>query len=68
MGGEPTLRIDLEDLISHADSLHQVTYLTTNGKLLDYDKLASLAKAGLDVIEISIDGYDAVEGSNKTLY
>ena len=67
MGGEPTLRSDLAELINHADSKNIIIYLTSNGKLLSYERIAELARAGLDVLEISIDGYDKVEGSNKTL-
>lgn len=67
MGGEPTLREDLKELVGYADSKNIITYLTSNGKLLSYKKIAKLAKAGLDVLEVSIDGYDQIEGSNKTL-
>ncbi|MBI4453954.1 radical SAM protein [Candidatus Woesearchaeota archaeon] len=67
MGGEPTLRDDLAELVSHINSKNIITYLTSNGKLLSYERTAEIARAGLDVLEISIDGYDNVEGSNKTL-
>ncbi|MBI2573361.1 radical SAM protein [Candidatus Woesearchaeota archaeon] len=70
MGGEPTLRADLPDLVRFATSLNLSTYVTSHGKkkALTTEKLAKLGEAGLDVIEISLDGYDAVRGSDKTLH
>lgn len=67
MGGEPTLRDDLDELVCYADSKNIITYLTSNGKLLSYERISGLASAGLDVLEVSVDGYDKIEGSNKTL-
>ncbi len=67
MGGEPTLRSDLPEIIASADSKSMITYVTTNGKLLTYQKIEELARAGLDVLELSLDGYDSVNGSRKTL-
>jgi MoaA/NifB/PqqE/SkfB family radical SAM enzyme len=68
MGGEPTLRTDLVELINHAGSKSLMTYVTTNAKHKSFDTiLLSLAKAGLDVLEVSLDGYDSVKGSEKTL-
>jgi hypothetical protein len=48
-GGEPTLRGDLPELISHAEKVGQVTGLLTDGlKLADKDYLHSLLQTGLD--------------------
>ncbi len=66
-GGEPILRRDLSELIAFANNKGIMTYLTSNGKLLNYDKLVELAKAGLDVLEISLDGIDKVKSSKKVL-
>ncbi len=67
MGGEPTLRKDLPEIVASADSRNMITYATTNGTLLTYQKLEDLARAGLDVLELSLDGYDSVGGSKKSL-
>lgn len=55
-GGEPLLRNDLESLISYAKSLGVQSTLTTNGLLLDERRAISLKEAGLEGIQISIDG------------
>jgi hypothetical protein len=48
-GGEPTLREDLFELITHAESNGQVTGLLTRGyKLSDSDYLDALLQTGLD--------------------
>ena len=57
-GGEPTLRRDLPDLISHATGLGLMPVLGTNGTLLDDDRLQALKKAGLQGAGISIDSLD----------
>jgi MoaA/NifB/PqqE/SkfB family radical SAM enzyme len=50
-GGEPTLRADLLDLISHAESNGQVTGLLTDGlRFADSQYLNSLLMTGLDHI------------------
>jgi MoaA/NifB/PqqE/SkfB family radical SAM enzyme len=67
MGGEPLLRKDLAEIISSADQRNLMTYLTTNGKLLTPKRLEELAQAGLDILEISVDGYDQAGKSGKTL-
>jgi len=53
-GGEPTLRQDLPDLIRHASGIGQYTNLITAGVLLDREKLETLADAGLDHLQLSI--------------
>lgn len=67
MGGEPTLRIDLPEIIASATERGLISYLTTNGKLLPHSRLEDLAKAGLDVLELSVDGYYRMNHSPKTL-
>ncbi len=52
-GGEPTLREDLVDLITHAEKLGQVTGLLSDGlKFNDRSKLETLLQAGLDHLMI----------------
>lgn len=59
LGGEPTLRSDLEEMISHAAGLGIETGIITNGMTLRRDRLASLMEAGLDEIMFSIDGLES---------
>ncbi len=63
-GGEPTLRPDLPELIRHAASIGQYTNLITAGVLLDRAKLERLADAGLDHLQLSIQGSRA-ESANR---
>lgn len=59
-GGEPTARPDLVDLVRHADGLGLYTNLITSGMLLDDRLMTSLAEAGLQHVQISIqDAEDA---------
>jgi pyrroloquinoline quinone biosynthesis protein E len=55
-GGEPTLRRDLEDLVAHAREVGLYTNLITAGVLLDEARLDRLAEAGLDHVQISLQG------------
>ncbi|MGA7872367.1 MAG: pyrroloquinoline quinone biosynthesis protein PqqE [Candidatus Binatus sp.] len=55
-GGEPVLRGDLVELIQHARACDLYTNLITGGTLLDEDKLRQLRAAGLDHIQLSIQG------------
>lgn len=55
-GGEPLLRNDLENLIAYAKSLGIRSTLTTNGLLLNENRARSLKEAGLEAIQVSIDG------------
>jgi len=55
-GGEPLLRHDLSDLISQMPQDLDIS-LTTNGILLA-DQADSLAKAGLDRVNVSLDSLD----------
>lgn len=56
-GAEPTLYRSLTSLVREAKEAG-VPYveLTTNGQLLDYDKLSALARSGLDGITLSLHG------------
>lgn len=65
-GGEPLLREDIYELIRHASSLRMTCGITTNGYLLDDDKLKDLIDCGLSIIAISLDGlgneHDKIRG------
>lgn len=53
-GGEPTLRADLPELITHAEANGQVTGLLSDGlRLSDTDYLQSLLQTGLDYVVIT---------------
>src|SRR5207244_12592900 len=58
-GGEPTLRGDLEDLVREAHELGLYTSLITSAYRLTKERLAALKAAGLDHVQISIQGADA---------
>ncbi|WP_114394092.1 pyrroloquinoline quinone biosynthesis protein PqqE [Oleisolibacter albus] len=53
-GGEPTVRKDLEGLVAHAAALGLYSNLITSGVLVDAGRLAALAAAGLDHVQVSI--------------
>jgi radical SAM protein with 4Fe4S-binding SPASM domain len=56
-GGEPLLREDLEEIIIYAKSKGNIrSGITTNGILLDEKRGLSLKKAGVGLIQISLDG------------
>ena len=58
-GGEPTLRDDLPDLITHAESNGQVIGLLTDGlRLTDDDYLHTLLQTGLDHVMILFNPSD----------
>jgi len=58
-GGEPTMREDLPELISYAESLGQITGMNTNGrKLKDREYLEKLMSSGLDHVQITLESID----------
>lgn len=58
-GGEPTLRQDLPELITHAERNGQITGLNTNGRRLSDSKyVARLVAAGLDHVQITVESSD----------
>jgi pyrroloquinoline quinone biosynthesis protein E len=58
-GGEPTARRDLEELVAHCCSIGLYSNLITAGVNLSEARLAALADAGLDHVQLSIQGPDA---------
>src|SRR5688572_14807842 len=56
-GGEPTARRDLEALVAHAAERGLYTNLITSGVLLDRARMAALSAAGLDHVQISVQGH-----------
>ncbi len=69
LGGEPMLWNPLYDAIAHCSKKHILTDLTTNGTLLNNKSIEALGKAGLDYLNISVDGFepDAVSSKNSVI-
>lgn len=63
-GGEPTARRDLERLVEGAAAAGLYTNLITSGVLLDEDRIARLANAGLEHVQLSFQD-SAAEGANR---
>jgi pyrroloquinoline quinone biosynthesis protein E len=61
-GGEPMARRDLVALIDHAAREGLYTNLITSAVLLDGERMARLADAGLEHVQISFQDTDAAEG------
>jgi MoaA/NifB/PqqE/SkfB family radical SAM enzyme len=58
-GGEPTLRADLEDVVSAASGTGLWTSLVTNGSLMTRERVRALKEAGLDNLLVSFDSISA---------
>ena len=59
-GGEPTLRRDLEDIVSAVNTAVRLKYVTliTHGGMLSVERARSLWKAGINQFNISLDFLD----------
>ena len=57
-GGEPTLRLDLEEILEGAVAAGLYTNLITSGVTLTRERLERLAKVGLDHVQLSIQDVD----------
>jgi len=64
-GGEPTLRRDLPQIIELCKEKQLLSYLNTNGLSLTAAKVNELGKAGLDMVNISLDSVLPNPNSNK---
>jgi pyrroloquinoline quinone biosynthesis protein E len=58
-GGEPLLFDELEALVAHARGLDVYTHLVTSGLPLTRERLARLAGAGLDAMQLSLQSLRA---------
>ncbi len=58
-GGEPLLREDLETLAAHMTARGATVVVGTNGTRLTTSRIASLMKAGVTGVAVSIDSLDA---------
>jgi pyrroloquinoline quinone biosynthesis protein E len=66
-GGEPLLRPDLPELVTHANSLGCYVNLVTSGVGLSSDRLRDLASRGVDHVQLSLqdatrEGNDRIAG------
>lgn len=59
-GGEPTARKDLVQLVQRASDLGLYSNLITSAVMLTRDKLQALADAGLNHVQISVQGAEPV--------
>ena len=57
-GGEPLIREDSVDIVKESKKLAPVTVLNTNSLLLTEKKLKDLIEAGLNYIQVSVDGIE----------
>jgi pyrroloquinoline quinone biosynthesis protein E len=58
-GGEPMVRRDLEQLVRHASRAELYTNLITSGVTMTETRLAALAKAGLEHVQLSFQDAEA---------
>jgi radical SAM protein with 4Fe4S-binding SPASM domain len=64
-GGEPFTRGDFLTILAHAKSVALPLSLTTNGTLLDQPKIEKLTELGIDDINVSIDGPEALHDKRR---
>jgi MoaA/NifB/PqqE/SkfB family radical SAM enzyme len=55
-GGEPLLHPDIIDVVAHARTRGLIVHLNTNGMLVDEVMAKRLVEAGLDSVNLSLDG------------
>lgn len=58
-GGEPLIRKDLLQIIAHAKRRGMSVGIGSNGAKLGHERAKALASAGLDRLQISLDGLEA---------
>ncbi len=59
-GGEPMMRSDLPELVSHVRDCRATAQMFTSGYFLDRDRARELKEAGLQVAFVSLDSPDPV--------
>jgi len=67
-GGEPLARRDLEVLVAGAHALGLYTNLITSGVPLTKNRLAALKQAGVDAVQLSVQGVDAASALHVAGY
>lgn len=66
LGGEPMTWGPIYDALELCTSRHVLTDLTTNGTLLTPETSEKLGRAGLDYLNVSVDGSEASDITRKT--
>jgi pyrroloquinoline quinone biosynthesis protein E len=59
-GGEPAARRDLPEIVAHAATAGLYSNLITSGVLLDAERLSTLANAGLDHVQLSVQDAEEI--------
>jgi len=67
-GGEPLARRDIVELVGHATKVGLYSNLITSAVLLDEVKMTALAEAGLNHVQISIQGAEAASADRIAGY
>ena len=67
-GGEPLARRDIVELVAHAAKAGLYSNLITSAVLLDQAKMTALAEAGLNHVQISIQGAEAASADRIAGY
>lgn len=67
-GGEPLIWNHIYSALLLCKKKRIVTQITTNGTFLTKKNIDKLANAGLDILSVSLDGYDESKISDKTIY
>jgi pyrroloquinoline quinone biosynthesis protein E len=67
-GGEPAARRDLEAIVRHAAGLGLYTNLITSGVLLDERRVQALKDAGLDHVQLSLQGANPATAERVSAY
>ncbi len=67
-GGEPTLRRDLEEILQHAVDAGLYTNLVTSAVTLTRERLETLARIGLDHVQVSIQDVDPATADRVSAY
>jgi AdoMet-dependent heme synthase len=63
-GGEPLIRRDLSELTRHGKDAGIIEFgVVTNGHFADAARVRELCEAGLDTVQVSLDGVDATDHS-----
>ncbi len=64
-GGEPTIKKEFIDIVNYSHKKGIFTYVSTNGTMLTSEYIKKLAKAGIDVINLSVDSVIESDESKK---
>lgn len=65
VGGEPTLRQELPDLVQYIDAKGILPILTSNGDRVSHQQLDKLLDSGVGVLQISLDSLAGFEKCNR---